>query len=147
MELALQEAQKAFDSFEVPVGAVLVDVSGQILGRGHNTPRTDCDTTAHAEINALRMACRRLANYRLPGRIMVVTLEPCAMCASAILQARLSGLVFGAYDRLCGAVSSAAEYFDPPCAPASAPWHMGGVLADSCQTILKEFFVGRRENE
>ncbi len=143
MEEALAEAQAAACAGEVPVGAVVADPLGRIAGRGRNAPAADLDPTAHAEIMAIRGACARLGNYRLDGCVMAVTLEPCTMCAGAVLHARLAGVVYGCRDRLAGAVSSRADVLDQGLAGRCA-WHMGGVLAGPCARLLRDFFAARR---
>lgn len=103
MTIALDEARKAFDQNEVPIGAVLVQ-NGQILAQAHNAPIAGNDASAHAEILTIRKACQKIDNYRLAGAELFVTLEPCVMCAGAILQARLARVIFGARDPKAGAV-------------------------------------------
>src|ERR1051326_3823856 len=98
MDLALEEARKAEGSGEVPVGAVIIDTSGEIVGRGYNRPISSSDPTAHAEIIALREAAAKTANYRLAGATLYCTIEPCVMCAGAIIHARIRRVVFGAPD-------------------------------------------------
>ncbi len=141
MGQALVEAEKSLEKKEVPVGAVLVS-GKRILSRGHNEPILKNDPTAHAEITAIRKACSKKGNYRLPGIELYVTLEPCAMCLSAAVQARLKRLVFGAYDPKAGAVESMMKF------PVEKTNHRieikGGVLADECGKILKDFFLKRR---
>ena len=144
MREALALAGEAAQAGEVPVGAQVVDRQGRIVGRGRNACIAGHDVTAHAEIVALREAGQALGNYRLGGCVLVVTLEPCAMCAAAIVQARVDGLVYGAADSLAGAVCSRAEYLDAPAAP-SPVWHMGGVLSAECSGLLQEFFATKRE--
>lgn len=143
MDMALAGARQALAAGEVPVGAVLVAPSGRILARAHNAPVALSDPTAHAEILALRAAGAALGNYRLGGCVMVVTLEPCAMCAAALVHARLSGLVYGAADPVAGAVTSRAEYLDAP-ASRQGIWHMGGVRGAECAALLQDFFRPRR---
>jgi tRNA(adenine34) deaminase len=124
------------------VGAVLL-LDGEIVGRGFNQPITSCDPSAHAEIMALRDAGRRLGNYRLPGGTLYVTLEPCAMCAGAILHARVARVVFGARDPKTGAVGSVVNLF----AEERLNHHarvIGGVLAEDCGAVLSAFFASRR---
>jgi tRNA(adenine34) deaminase len=106
MELALAEAEQAAGSADVPIGAVVVDEDGQVIGRGHNEREATGDPTAHAEILAIREAARHVGEWRLSGCTLVVTLEPCTMCAGAIVLSRLDRLVFGAYDEKAGAVGS-----------------------------------------
>ncbi len=141
MGKALAEAEKSLEKKEVPVGAVLV-LGNKILGRGHNDPILRNDPTAHAEITAIRKACLKKKNYRLPDCELFVTLEPCAMCLSALVHARVKRLVFGAHDPKAGAVESKMKF------PFEKTNHRieikGGVLADECGKILKEFFLKKR---
>jgi len=142
MQLALAEARAAFDADEVPVGAILVK-DGQILARGNNRTIRDCDPTAHAEIIALRQAARFCANYRLMGSTVYVTIEPCAMCAGAIIQARVSQVVYGADDLKGGAARSCFEVLSHP----KLNHHVqvtSGLMAEECAAILQEFFSARR---
>lgn len=141
--MALGEARIALAGGDVPVGAILVTGAGDIAGKAGNAVERQHDPTAHAEILALREAAARLCNWRLSGCVLVVTLEPCAMCAAAIAHARLSGLVFGAADEAYGAVTSRAEYLDGPVCPQPV-WHMGGVRAESCAKLLRRCFEFRR---
>jgi len=138
---ALKEAGKAAGRGEVPVGAVIVS-SGKILARGHNRPIGGSDPTAHAEISAIRKACAKRKNYRLSECELYVTLEPCAMCVGAVVQARINRLVFGALDPKSGAVLSIMTF------PMDKTNHrmeiLGGVLARECGRILKDFFKERR---
>lgn len=138
---ALSEADKAVEIGEVPVGAVLVD-GDKVIARGHNKPLSSDDPTAHAEIVAIREACRKKRNYRLPGCELYVTLEPCAMCLGAAVHARLQRVVFGAPDPKGGAVESVMTF------PFERMNHLveirGGVLAAECGKILKSFFEKRR---
>ena len=141
MHEALKEAGKAADRGEVPIGAVIVS-RGMILARGHNQPIGKHDPTAHAEIVAIRKACAKKKNYRLSESALYVTLEPCAMCLGAVVQARLGRLVFGALDPKSGAVLSIMTF------PMDKTNHrmeiLGGVLAGECGRVLKDFFRGRR---
>ncbi len=143
MRTALAFAREAEALGEVPVGAVVV-VDGEIVGRGFNAPISQHDPTAHAEMRALRAAATRVGNYRLPGATLYVTLEPCAMCAGAIIHARLARVVFGAADPKTGACGSVVDLF----AEARLNHHCtvkAGVLAEACGELLKEFFRRRRE--
>jgi tRNA(adenine34) deaminase len=127
---------------EVPVGALVV-IDGEVVGRGFNQPVGRRDPTAHAEIMALRDAAARLGNYRLPGCTLYVTLEPCAMCAGAIMHARVARVVFGARDPKTGAAGSVVDLF----AEARLNHHTsvsGDVLADECGSLLSAFFAARR---
>jgi len=143
MQAALAEARAAEASGEVPVGAVVV-VNGAILARGQNRVLRDTDPTAHAEVVALRAAAEALGNYRLNGCELYVTLEPCAMCAGAMVHARLARLVYGASDPKAGAAGSVLAVVNHP----QLNHRMevtGGVLAEECSTILSQFFRARRE--
>lgn len=142
MGLALEQAREAGAAGEVPVGAVVV-LEGEVVGRGFNQPIGRHDPTAHAEIMALRDAAIRLGNYRLPGCTLYVTLEPCAMCAGAIMHARIERVVFGARDPKTGAAGSIIDLF----AEVRLNHHtavVGGVLAEECGSLLSGFFAARR---
>ena len=145
MRIALELAQAAAAAGETPVGAVVVDPStGEILGRGANGPIGLSDPTAHAEVLALREAAARVGNYRLTDLELVVTLEPCAMCAGAISHARIGRLVFGAPDPKGGAVLHGSRFFEQP----TCHWRpevQGGVLAEESSALLKGFFRQRRK--
>lgn len=143
MDMALGEARKVGAEGDVPVGAVIAAPDGRILARTGNAVERRHDPTAHAEVLAIRKACARLGNWRLSGCVLVVTLEPCAMCAAAIVHARLAGVVYGAADAAAGAVTSRAEYLDGP-ACQTPVWHMGGVRAGACAHLLQQCFEGRR---
>lgn len=142
MREALSQARAAECLGEVPVGAVVVR-EGVIVGRGFNSPIGENDPTAHAEIAALRDAARTLENYRLPGCELFVTLEPCAMCAGAILHARIARVIYGARDLKTGVHGSVVDLF----AVERLNHHtevLGGVLAEECSRLLSGFFAGRR---
>lgn len=142
MRRALELADTAGTLGEVPVGAVVV-LDGAVVGEGFNAPIGEHDPTAHAEVRALRAAARNVGNYRLPGAVLYVTLEPCAMCAGAIIHARVSRVVFGAPDPKTGACGSVVDLF----AEARLNHHArveGGVLADVCGERLRAFFRERR---
>jgi tRNA(adenine34) deaminase len=145
MRIALEAAQAAAAAGETPVGAVVVDpASGEVIAVGANQPIGAHDPTAHAEIVALREAARKLGNYRLTGLTLVVTLEPCAMCAGAISHARIGRLVFGAEDPKGGAVLHGPRFFDQP----TCHWRpavTGGVLAIEAGELLRGFFRARRK--
>jgi tRNA(adenine34) deaminase len=142
MQIALEEARTAAEADEVPVGAILVK-DGQILARGNNRTIRDCDPTAHAEIIALREAARFGSNYRLMGTTLYVTIEPCAMCAGAIIQARVSRVVYGADDPKGGAVRSCFEVLSH--AKLNHQVEVTpGVMAEECSAILQKFFTARR---
>ncbi len=143
MRIALDQAHNAWLVGEVPVGAVIMR-AGQVIATGYNRPITEHDPTAHAEIVALRHAATLLGNYRLPECELFVTLEPCAMCAMALMHARLKRVVFGAADPKTGAAGSVIDLF----AQSRLNHHTqleGGVLADECAQLLRDFFVERRE--
>ena len=143
MALALEEARAAMAAGEVPVGAVLVK-NGMLVASGRNAPVAGHDPTAHAEIAALRAAAQALGNYRLDGCELYVTLEPCAMCAGAMLHARVARVVFGAADPRTGAAGSVVDLFARPELNHQTAVQ-GGVLAAECGALLQDFFRGRRE--
>lgn len=144
MRHALSLARSALDMDEVPVGAVVVH-EGEIIGEGHNRTIVDCDPSAHAEIVALRSAASHVGNHRLPGCQMYVTIEPCAMCAGAIVQARLSSLIYGATDPKAGAAGSVLDVLRNP--TLNHQCHVvGEILRDECSELIREFFQGRRLN-
>jgi len=144
MRIALDCAQAAADAGEAPIGAVVIDpATGEVIAKAGNAPIARHDPTAHAEILALRAAAETLGNYRLTGLTLVVTLEPCAMCAGAISHARIGRLVFGASDEKGGAVVSGPRFFES----ATCHWRPqveGGVLADESAAMLRGFFRARR---
>jgi tRNA(adenine34) deaminase len=142
MRHALRLAQRAAELGEVPVGAVLVK-DGEVVAEGWNQPIASHDPSAHAEMVALREASHALKNYRLPGLTLYVTLEPCVMCAGAILHARLDRLVYGADDPKAGAVRSVYDVISNPKLNHRLDW-TGGVLAEKCGAVLQEFFRARR---
>ena len=142
MGLALEAAKSAYARDEVPVGALVADPYGKVYGPLANCRESLFDPTAHAEILAIRMACRALHNWALPDCVLVTTLEPCVMCGSAILQARLGGIVFGAYDAQAGAIT-ALDLFDGR-QNTGRTWRMGGVLEKECSDLLNRFFAGKR---
>ena len=143
MRAALAEARAALDSGDVPVGAAILDASGTVIARGRNRREADGDPTAHAEIVAIRAAARSVGEWRLDGLTLVVTLEPCTMCAGAITAARLSRVVFGAADPRAGAVGSLWDVVrDQRLAPV--PEVVGGVLADECLNVIRRFFSEHR---
>jgi tRNA(adenine34) deaminase len=144
MRIALEAAQAAAARGETPVGAVIVDpATGEVIAVGANGPIGAHDPTAHAEIVALREAARKLGNYRLTGLTLMVTLEPCAMCAGAISHARIGRLVYGAEDPKGGAVVNGPRFFEQPTCH-SRPLVEGGVLAEESSAMLKAFFKARR---
>ena len=143
MRAALDEARAAVDSGDVPVGAVILDPSGTVIARGRNRREADGDPTAHAEIVAIRAAARSVGEWRLDGLTLVVTLEPCTMCAGAITAARLSRVVYGAADPRAGAVGSLWDVVrDQRFAPV--PEVIGEVLADECLNVIRRFFSEHR---
>jgi tRNA(adenine34) deaminase len=146
MRLALDQALNAQLVGEVPVGAVIthmVEGVPQVLATGYNRPITTNDPTAHAEIVALRHAAQLLGNYRLPGCTLYVTLEPCAMCAMALMHARIGRIVFAAADPKTGAIGSVLNLFDNPQLNHHTTTE-GGLLADAAGSMLRDFFVERR---
>jgi tRNA(adenine34) deaminase len=146
MRLAIHEARKAGARGEVPVGAVLVDNAGTVLAADGNRTIEYCDPAGHAEILVLRAAGKRLNNYRLPGTTLYVTLEPCAMCAAAMVHARIARLVFGAEDPKAGGVVSRYSIGSDGLLN-----HIfvveGGHVAEECAVLLKDFFKQRREQQ
>jgi tRNA(adenine34) deaminase len=143
MRAALAEAEAAAATGDVPVGAVILDNAGTIVARGRNRREADSDPTAHAEIVAIREAARAVGGWRLDGLTLVVTLEPCTMCAGAITAARLGRLVYGAADPRAGAVGSLWDVVrDQRLVPK--PEVIGGVLADEGLNVIAMFFANRR---
>ena len=146
MRQALTAATEAQTRDEVPVGACVVTSDGRLLALAGNRTRTDCDPTAHAEIVALREAARNFGNYRLTGAVVYSTIEPCAMCAGALIQARVKRLVYGARDERFGAVESQFRLCD-----SSSLNHRieitSGVLEAECRNLMQEFFRARRMNK
>lgn len=145
MRHALQLARRAAELHEVPVGAVIVR-DGVLLGEGFNHPISGCDPTAHAEIAALRAACSHEKNYRLPGATLYVTIEPCTMCAGAIVHARIARVVFGAVEPKAGAVVSTQRFFEQPQLNHLTRFE-GGCLADECSQTMSDFFKTRRDQQ
>ena len=142
MRDALDQARMGYEAGEVPVGAVVV-VDGVVVGRAHNAPIALSDPTAQAEVLALREAARKLGNYRLTGATLYATVEPCAMCCGAAVQARVARVVYGARDPKAGAVESLFRLADDPRLNHRMQTR-GGVLADRCGALLTEFFETRR---
>lgn len=142
MQAALEQAQLATAVGEAPVGAVVVR-NNELVAAGHNRTLADHDPSAHAEVVVLRQAASSAGNHRMIDATLYVTLEPCAMCVGAIVQARIARLVFGAYDKKAGALGSAIDLSD-----SSAFNHrfeiQGGLLADDCAAVLQDFFAARR---
>jgi tRNA(adenine34) deaminase len=143
MRVALAEAEAALAHDDVPVGAVVVGPDGAELARGRNRREQRRDPTAHAELEALRAAAATLGTWRLDGCALVVTLEPCAMCAGALVQARIATLIFGADDPKAGAVTSLFDLVRDPRLPHRVEVHRG-VLAADCADLLRSFFTPRR---
>jgi tRNA(adenine34) deaminase len=143
MRLALAEAAAAVGEGEVPVGAVVLSPSGEVCARGHNRREAERDPTAHAEVIAIRAAARAAGDWRLDGHTLLVTLEPCTMCAGAVAAARVGRLVFGAADPRAGAVGSLWDVIRDP---RVSPWPevIGGVLGDECLDLIRTFFAERR---
>jgi tRNA(adenine34) deaminase len=143
MRAALAEARAAVATGDVPVGAVIADAAGTVVARGRNRREASADPTAHAEIEAIRAAARTVGGWRLDDLTLVVTLEPCTMCAGAVTAARLGRLVYGAADPRAGAVGSIWDVVrDQRTTPV--PEVLGGVLAGECLAVLREFFSERR---
>ena len=142
MTLALQQADIAGEMGEVPVGSVLVLSDGTAFV-AHNAPISSHDTSAHAEVRAIRAACKATGNYRLAGSTLYVTLEPCTMCAGAIIHARIGRVVYGASDPKTGAVESLYQVLSDT-RLNHQPEVLGGVEADACAALLKDFFATRR---
>ena len=145
MRKALEVAQTALKSSDVPVGAVVVDSSGEIIGSGFNRRELDKDPSAHAEIQVMRKAAKILANYRLVDCTLYVTLEPCVMCAGAIQHARIGQLVYGAHDPKTGACGSVVNLMTEE----KLNHHtevIAGILAEPCGEMLSQFFKRRRKN-
>lgn len=141
---ALTAAREAARRGEVPVGACVIGADGELLAVAGNRTRSDCDPTAHAEVLALREAARRVGNYRLTGAIVYSTIEPCAMCAGALVQARVARLVYGATDEKAGAVESVFRV----CDSGSLNHRMeltAGVLGEDCRALMRDFFRERRK--
>ena len=143
MRSALDEARAALASSDVPVGAVVLDSAGTVVGRGRNRREQDADPTGHAEVVALREAAAARGSWRLDGCTLVVTLEPCTMCAGALVLARVDRLVFGAFDDKAGAVGSLWDVVRDR-RLNHRPEVLGGVLAEESTALLKEFFAGHR---
>ncbi|MBS0388005.1 MAG: tRNA adenosine(34) deaminase TadA [Proteobacteria bacterium] len=142
MAMALAQARRAHEAGEVPVGAVLVR-AGEVLATGANRPISGCDPTAHAEIEALRAGATALGSYRLNDTVLYVTLEPCLMCAAAIVHARVRRVVFGAWDARAGAAGSMIDAFALPGLNHRVDV-FGGVMQAECAALLTEFFEPRR---
>jgi tRNA(adenine34) deaminase len=143
MRLALLEAGLAAGHLDVPVGAVVVDAAGTVVGRGHNQRELTQDPTAHAELLAIRAAAATVGEWRLTGCTLVVSLEPCAMCAGAVVLSRLERLVFGAYDAKAGAVGSLWDVVRDR-RLNHRPEVVSGVLEEQCADVLSQWFARRR---
>ena len=143
MQAALAEARSAMSTGDVPIGALVVDGTGEVIGHGRNVRERDHDPTGHAEVVALRHAAAALGSWRLEGCTLVVTLEPCTMCAGAIVLARVSKLVFGAYDEKAGAVGSLWDVVRDR-RLNHRPEVISGVLANEATALLDEFFAEQR---
>jgi len=142
MREALSEARKAESEDEVPIGAVVL-LNEKIIGRGHNRPIREHDPTAHAEIIALRQATHNIANYRLPGSVLIVTIEPCVMCVGAMIQARIEELIYGAADPKSGAVKSCYQMADENKLNHKIQV-TSGILEEECGSLMSSFFASRR---
>ena len=145
MQAALVEARAALTTSDVPIGAVVVDASGTVIGRGRNRREADADPTAHAEVVALREAAAARGEWRLSGCTLVVTLEPCTMCAGAIVLSRVDRLVFGAFDEKAGAVGSLWDVVRDR-RLNHRPEVVSGVLADEASALLLDFFGTHRSD-
>ena len=143
MQAALSLAKVAADKGDVPVGAIVVNEAGEIFGTGQNLREQNNDPTAHAEIVALRNASEKFGNWRLDDLTIVVTLEPCAMCAGAILQSRIKRLVFAAWDEKAGAVGSVMDVIRDPRALTKVEV-ITGIMEKECSEVLKDFFNTKR---
>ncbi len=142
MQIALEQAYKARDIDEVPVGAIVV-LDGEVIGVGHNSPISASDPTSHAEINAIRDACSKVGNYRLPEAELYVTLEPCSMCIGAMIHARIKTLVFGALDPKTGAAGGVSDLVN-----IEQHKHkmdvVNGIMESECRELLQDFFKQKR---
>lgn len=143
MTTALQQAKLAEQLGEVPVGALLVDGSGRLIAKSHNLTIQHCDPTAHAEINVIRQACKKLKTERLEGMTLYVTLEPCPMCATAISFARIKQVYYGAYDPKGGGIDHGPYIYDQETCHHK-PTVLGGILEKECSKILADFFKEKR---
>ena len=146
MRAALAVAHGALASGDVPVGAVIINKQGEIVSTGHNERELHNDPTAHAEIVAIRRACEKSSQWRLEDHTIIVTLEPCAMCAGAIAQSRISTVIFGAWDEKAGAVGSVWDLLRDPRSLYTVEVK-AGVLVDECSAMLKEFIQGVRKRD
>jgi tRNA(adenine34) deaminase len=144
MQMAIEEALRADRIDEVPIGAVIVGPSGAVLARDHNRTISNCDPSAHAEMNVLRTAARVVENYRLLSTTLYVTMEPCAMCMGAIVHARVAQVVFGAFDTKWGAAGSLYQLGQDPRLNHQVNI-VSGICADQCRQIIQDFFRRRRD--
>lgn len=144
MQAALEQARLAFGAGEIPIGAVVLDAQGEVLALAHNARESTSDPTAHAEVLALREAARRLGRWRLDDCTLVVTLEPCPMCAGATMMSRIDTLVFGAWNDEYGACGSRWDLVRDPRLPHRVEV-FSGVLAEECGTLVREFMDERRD--
>ncbi|NVK72773.1 tRNA adenosine(34) deaminase TadA [Marinomonas sp. CT5] len=145
MKCALELAAKAASENEIPVGAIVV-LNDEIIGEGYNSPISLCDPTAHAEIQAIRMACKKMNNYRLPGATLYVTLEPCSMCAGAMVHARIERVVYAATEPKSGVAESQGQFFQAPFLNHKVKVE-SGVLAETASIQLTQFFQYRRKQK
>jgi tRNA(adenine34) deaminase len=145
MRQALEIAKGALASNDVPIGAIVFDSAGKLIGTGANRRELDNDPSAHAEVVAMREAGKKLNNWRLDGCTVVVTLEPCAMCAGAIAQSRVKTLIFGAWDEKAGAVGSVWDVLRDPRSPHRTEV-ISGILENECADILAQFFKTQRDH-
>ena len=143
MQLAIDQAVIALEHDDVPIGAVVLDSAGLVIGVGRNVRERDHDPTGHAEVVALRAAAEAVGSWRLDGCTLVVTLEPCTMCAGAAMQSRVSRIVFGAFDDKAGAVGSLWDVVRDPRLPHRAEV-ISGVRTDECAGLLQDFFAAQR---
>ena len=143
MQEAISLAHEVKSSGDVPVGALIVNEAGEVISSGKNEREKDNDPTAHAEVLAIRRAGEKLGSWRLDDLTLIITLEPCVMCAGAILQSRIKRLVFGAFDKKAGAVGSVWDLLRDPRA-MHKPEVISGVLEDKCGQLLKDFFIDKR---
>jgi tRNA(adenine34) deaminase len=143
MQQAISLAKAAADNGDVPVGALVVNEAGEVLGTGHNLRQVNNDPTAHAEIVAMRMAASKISNWRMDDLTMIITLEPCAMCAGAISQSRFKRVVFGAWDEKAGAVGSVWDVIRDP-RSLNKVEVITGVLEKDCALLLSDFFEKKR---
>lgn len=145
MTMALERARRAYDLGEIPVGAIVIDPDGNVIGEGWNLREHLQSPTAHAEILAIEQAAKRLGSWRLSGCTLYVTLEPCPMCAGAILNARIPRVFYGARDRVSGACGGVTNLFmeEFPSRPAL----VGGILEEECRKLLSDFFEGIRQEK